>query len=245
MQSVQALRLPRAILVAGVTSVGLLAWAATASAASFTVTTASDSNDGGCIASLCSLRDAVVAADAAGGSSTITVPAGTYKLTIPSTGTNDPATGDLDIDNGAVVTINSAGAGATVIDANKIDRDLAVQSGASLAISGVTIENGDSSLTGASDHSTMPGYGGAIYSGAGAVSTAVASSDAYDDAEDDNAGGIEVDAGSMSISDTTIDHDCRARRLHRWSGVGLDRYRHDHRQFGRLRLRLVRQRRTG
>ncbi len=60
-----------------------LGGAASANAATFTVTTTADSSDGACTASLCSLRDAVEAADSTGGSSTITLPAGNYKLDDP------------------------------------------------------------------------------------------------------------------------------------------------------------------
>jgi CSLREA domain-containing protein len=64
----------RAVLLLGASAVGVLVVTGVASAESFTVTTPSDSNDGACTASLCSLRDAVVAADQAGTSSTITLP---------------------------------------------------------------------------------------------------------------------------------------------------------------------------
>jgi len=55
------------------------------------------------------LRAAVQAADNAGGASTITLPAGVYKLTIPSTAANDPSNGDLDINQTASVTLTGAG----------------------------------------------------------------------------------------------------------------------------------------
>src|SRR5690242_8835868 len=61
-------------------------------AANYTVTTTSDAVDGGCTAGTCTLRDAVLAANAAGGSSTITLPAGTYNLTISPTGSDDATT---------------------------------------------------------------------------------------------------------------------------------------------------------
>jgi len=140
-------------------TLGFLAWTGVASAASFTVTTTNDSYDAACAPTLCSLRDAIVAADAAGTASTITLPAGTYKLTIPSTGADNPSTGDLDIDNSASVTINGAGSGSTVIDANGFDRAFAVQNGAGLTLSGVTIEHGNPSSSSSGSQN-----GGAIYS---------------------------------------------------------------------------------
>ena len=145
---------------------GMLASGGVASANTFTVTTTNDSNDTGCTPSLCSLRDAIVAADAAGGPSTITLPAGTYKLSIPSTGTDDPTTGDLDVNGAASVTLSGAGSGATVIDADNVDRAFAVQQGAGLTLSGLTIENGNPAA-----NSSGFQDGGAIYSdGALAVS---------------------------------------------------------------------------
>src|SRR5579871_1823444 len=75
----------------------LLAVAAPASAASFTVNTGTDpaiTNPAAttCPAT-CSLRAAVVAADNLGASSTITIPAGTYDLAIASSGIDKPTNG--------------------------------------------------------------------------------------------------------------------------------------------------------
>jgi CSLREA domain-containing protein/uncharacterized repeat protein (TIGR01451 family) len=159
MRGVGAALLRRAVLLVAAAMLGLLVWTGVASAASFMVTTTNDSNDGACTVALCSLRDAVVAADAAGTVSTITVPAGTYKLTIASAGADDPTTGDLDINDNASITINGAGSGSTIIDANQIDRAFAVQKGAGLTLSGVTIEHGNPSAK-----SSGSQQGGAIYS---------------------------------------------------------------------------------
>jgi CSLREA domain-containing protein len=161
----------RRLLVWTLVALGGLGFAGSASAATLTVTTTADSNDGSCTASRCSLRDAVVAADQAGGVSTIAVPAGHYRLTIkPGSASgcsglatacdaNDPTHGDLDIDNSASVTIAGAGPGSTVINANSIDRAFAVQQGSSLALSKLKIENGE-----AGEYSTAREAGGAIYS---------------------------------------------------------------------------------
>ncbi len=135
------------------------------------------------------MRAAIVAADAAGGSSTINVPAGTYTLTIPSTDStasdvsDDPSTGDLDIDNSASITLAGAGAGQTIIDAGRQDRAFAVHQGASLSISGVTIQHGESDDTGADVNSMNAADGGAIYNdGSLTVSdSAFVHNSAYDD----------------------------------------------------------------
>jgi len=77
------------------------------------------------------------------GASTIVLAAGTYKLTIkPGTNTDDPATGDLDIDSGAFVSVDGVGSRSTLIASYRIDRSFAVHPGASLPVSKLTVENG-------------------------------------------------------------------------------------------------------
>ena len=71
--------------------------------------------------------------------------------------------GDLDVKSGTSVTLTGAGAGSTTLNANHVDREFAVQNGASLSVSGVTIEHGAQPDTSPSDNSTSPGRGGAIY----------------------------------------------------------------------------------
>jgi uncharacterized repeat protein (TIGR01451 family) len=91
----------------------------------------------------CTLRSAVQAANAAGGASTITLAAGTYKLTIDpvTAGTDDDSAGDLNIEN-SNLAITGAGAGSTTIDANFIDRAFNVDFDQTLSLSGVTITHG-------------------------------------------------------------------------------------------------------
>ncbi len=180
----------------------LLATPGARAATTFTVNTTSDQIDSdGCVSSgtTCSLRDAVIAADAAGGG-TIVLPSGTNTRTIASTGGDDPTTGDLDIDNGASVSITGAGAGQTIIDANQIDRAFAVQEAATLDVDGVTIENGA-----ASENSSDAGDGGAIYSD-GTLSV----SDSTITASSGERGGAiytDGDAGSTTITDSTLSED--------------------------------------
>jgi hypothetical protein len=95
----------------------------------------------------CSLRGAIIAANGnvPGPPDTITLPAGTYTLSIAGTdiSTNpNPATGDLDFTSG-FVTLNGAGAASTIIDGAGIDRVLDVKPNTnSVTISGLTIRNG-------------------------------------------------------------------------------------------------------
>jgi CSLREA domain-containing protein len=121
----------------------LLALSATARAATITVNITADAldpNDG-----RCSLREAVIAANAdtasgavpgecpAGfGSDTSNLPAGTFTLTLIGVNGDGAFTGDLDLKGHVVITgVGAAHAGSgTVIDANGIDRAVDVQPGA-------------------------------------------------------------------------------------------------------------------
>ena len=104
----------------------------------------------------CSLREAIQAANtdaavdacpAGSGDDTITLPAGTYTLSIAGTGEDSNATGDLNILTN--LTINGAGADATIIDGGAIDRVLHIPpSSTSLEIMGATVQNGSSDSDG-------------------------------------------------------------------------------------------------
>ena len=100
----------------------------------------------------CSLREAIQAANtdtivdactAGSGADTVTLPAGTYTLSIPGTDEDANATGDLDIFSD--LTINGASATTTILNANQIDRVLHIASG-TIEISSVTITNGNSGI---------------------------------------------------------------------------------------------------
>ena len=81
-----------------------------------------------------------MAADAAGGSSTIKLRNGIYELTLDGVNKDAGATGDLDLKGN--ITIKGSGACAgTIIDGNNIDRVIHVLAG-NVKISGVTIEHG-------------------------------------------------------------------------------------------------------
>src|SRR6188472_3443873 len=94
----------------------------------------------------CSLREAIQAANAdaafggcpaGSGDDTITVPAGTYILTLVGANDDLNQSGDLDIRSN--ITINGAGSASTVIDGNATDRVVDVPLGAVFSISQVTI----------------------------------------------------------------------------------------------------------
>lgn len=112
-------------------------------AANFTVTKVADTNDGVCDSD-CSLREAIVAANAAAGADHIILGSGlTYTLTLgpadPS-GTLVPGSGDLDITD--ALTIDGNG---STIDAALIDRVFNIQGNFSVTINNLTIKNGSAS----------------------------------------------------------------------------------------------------
>lgn len=125
-------------------------------AATFVVTRFDDGNDGTCDAD-CTLREAVIAANAAGGADTVLLPAGSYDLDIQdvTAGVDEDlaATGDLDIRAGGF-TLEGAGAGTTEIDAttlgNRIFHVTRDFSSAPITFRGVKLERGDASSFGGS-----------------------------------------------------------------------------------------------
>ena len=88
------------------------------------------------------------------GSDSITLQAGTYRLSIPTSGyANDINSGDLNVTESLV--IRGAGAGQTIIDADGIDRVVQVVPGVSLRLEDLTVTGGVSPAGAASI-----GYGG-------------------------------------------------------------------------------------
>ncbi len=143
-------RISQALRIRGIRTVllvmsFLLTLSASSQGAPFPVTKTADTADGTCDAD-CSLREAIIAANAAAGADTITLPAGTYNLSIPGTGENiagptgtNPAIGDLDITD--EVTIIGLSAATTIIDGQAIDRIFHIRGGP-VTINNVTVRNG-------------------------------------------------------------------------------------------------------
>lgn len=121
-----------------------------AHAATFTVNSTADTvdaapGDGACsdAGGNCTLRAAIREANALAGDDAITLPDGTYTLSLTGTNEGVAAQGDLDINDN--LTITGASAATTIIDANNIDRVIQVGTGAAgttVSISNVTIKNG-------------------------------------------------------------------------------------------------------
>lgn len=123
-----------------------------ARAATITVTTTLDQNSSSPADLVCSLREALIAANsnvgvgacAAGsrGLDTILLAAGTYELSIAGADENLSETGDLDVLES--VEIVGAGSSSTTIDANGIDILLNVPAGGvSLTVRNVTLRGGE------------------------------------------------------------------------------------------------------
>jgi uncharacterized repeat protein (TIGR01451 family) len=132
----------------------------------------------------CSLRGAIITANARPGADTINLPAGLYTLSINGANEDAAATGDLDITDS--LTIVGSGAAVTTIawldDSDVIpDRVFHIVSpGITVTISGIAIQNGQANLNGGgilnnatltlvesvvSDNESFFGYGGGIFSG--------------------------------------------------------------------------------
>lgn len=119
--------------LAGVPGLWPGVWAAPqAQGGTFTVNTTADENDG-CATGGCSLRDAILDANADPQADVIVLPAGSYTLTLA-------AGGDLPITQ--PVTLLGAGAADTIINGAGLTRVFDI-AGATVVISGVTLYNGN------------------------------------------------------------------------------------------------------
>ena len=138
------MRLARALIV--ISAVSLTAVPAVR-AATFIVTSTADAadatpGDGVCAtaAPTCTLRAAIQEANALSGADSITLPAGTYALTVTGTGEDAAATGDLDITGD--LTITGATSGQTIISASGIDRVFDIFAPANVTLSRLTVQSG-------------------------------------------------------------------------------------------------------
>ena len=176
----------------------------TAEAATITVTTLDDELNSDAD---CSLREAIQAANtnatvdactAGSGADTITLPTGTYALSISGAGEDSNATGDLDISDD--LTINGQGATSTIIDGGTIDRVLDVSPGVAATFAGVTITGGDSGA-GVSG-------GGVRNRGSLTIDNSVVTGNAAGDTTSVGAGagggGVLNDAGTLVINNSPV-----------------------------------------
>ncbi len=182
------------IALVAVVAIATLATAQPSEAAVFAVTRLDDPPPNGCAPADCSLREAVIAANAAAGADAITLPAGRYELAIAGRDEDAAAEGDLDIaDN---VTISGAGAGATTLDGNgeaTDDRIFEVMDGVTANVSAVTVTDGGPRQN--------PPLGGGGFDNHGTLTLdGVTVSDSWGGAD---GGGIR-NAGTLTVANSTI-----------------------------------------
>ncbi|MBN83318.1 MAG: hypothetical protein CMJ70_24560, partial [Planctomycetaceae bacterium] len=138
------------------------------------------------------LRAAIQEANALPGHDTISVPAGTYTLSLAGVGDDDALTGDLDVRQG--LTIVGAGVGETIIDADGLERVFQVFGGVVAELSGMTITGG--AVVGSED-------GGGIRNAGDLTLVDVV---VTGNAAEDSGGGINAD-GSVSLERVTISNN--------------------------------------
>jgi CSLREA domain-containing protein len=219
----------RGIWLASIATAFALLLPALAGAATIEVTTKADEFNTNLDA--CSLREAIWSANhdlviqapgchIGSGADEITVPDGTYPLTIAGYGEQGDATGDLDVTS--PVTIEHHGPGAAVVDAGGIDRVLEINApgSAAVTISGLVIEggvaagatNGGGILNTAGllnlsastvARNTATNWGGGIETRPGAASNLVNSTFSGNSASIDG-GGIDTTGATTTLLNVTV-----------------------------------------
>jgi CSLREA domain-containing protein len=190
------------------------AFAANAHAATFVVTRGDDPLPGACDSD-CSLREAVLAANAGPGGDTIDLPAGLFRLGRAGPNENAGSTGDLDLTKSVLLT--GAGARSTILDAAGLDRVFDIAPGVTALLADVTITGGfvdgngggiqnagtltllRATIAGNEARTATSRSGGGIASSGTLVVTrsTIAGNRAY------NGGGIEV-GGTLSLTSSTV-----------------------------------------
>lgn len=164
-----------------------------AEAETFTVTKTADTADGTCDAD-CSLREAVIAANANAGEDIIQIGVGTF--TITRAGDDDTASlGDLDVTQST--TIQGMGADVTVVDGGQLDRvfqfNPSSSSGVAIFLTNMTIQNGK----------VAGSMGGGIWSDS---YLAIQRCRITNNQADISGGGINF-SGSLGIQDSVFDNN--------------------------------------
>ncbi len=173
----------------GVVAFLFAAAAAPLRAATFVVTTTADSDDGACDAA-CSLREAIVAANAAPGADRVVLPSGTYALARAGAREDAGASGDLDVTDDLVIA--GDGVAATAIDAARLDRAIQVIN-AHLELADLTVRHG----------AATNGQDGGGVSAVGATLTLSRVEIAANTA-DGSGGGVYAGASTVTVVDSTL-----------------------------------------
>ena len=211
---------------AAVAAFASLAVAAPAAAKTYEVNKRSDHAPNGCKKKDCTLREAVLAANARGGSDRILLPQRkTYNLAIentdPTLGEEDGEEGDLDVTS--PLRLVHPGKGAAKVDANGVDRVFDVFAGAPTSFKRIVITGGDAASdtnipeiedggggirstadlvlrrSKVTSNSNSVDYGGGINLDQGAGLTLVRSSVSRNSSDDDG-GAIDSDDGPMRFN---------------------------------------------
>jgi len=204
--------------------------AVASSAATLHVTKATDDPVNGCDAD-CSLREAVIAANATVEHDTIIVPAGTYMLSLVGANEDAAATGDLDLDEN--VTIVGDPTGGTVIDGILADRlihltaatveliDLSLIRGSTtgdfFGAGGILVESGTLTMTrSALSDCTCDAYGGGIFS----LGTVILDRSAIIANTGSSGGGVYHAGDNLVLINTTVSGNTATTQFS--GGVSID-----------------------
>jgi PKD repeat protein len=142
-----------------------------------------------------SLREAVIFANENPGEDKISLPAGTYTLSIPGRGEDTAYTGDLDVtDPSGGLIIAGAGPGRTIIDGAGLDRVFHVL-GTELVLQGLTV-------TGGAIDGGVEAVGGAIAKPSGYLT--LVNCDVVDNTAAAGGGGIYSGAGGLDLRGTLV-----------------------------------------
>ncbi|MBV8146727.1 MAG: CSLREA domain-containing protein [Gammaproteobacteria bacterium] len=207
---------PRQLTVIA-TGLGLLLGGGAAQAAmgvgnTYTVTTTADSNDGACTVALCSLRDAINAADSDGTGPTINFSASIAGSTIVLTGPLPGIYGSMTIDGtNRNITVSGAGSyqvmtiftGTVVINALTIANGNCVEcSGAGIGVYPTKASAPSVTVSNSTFYGNSASTGGAVYS---LFPLSIANSTFYQNASTDGGGGaVEIDGSTLTVTDSTF-----------------------------------------
>jgi CSLREA domain-containing protein len=143
---------------------------------------------------VCTLRAAVMEANALAGNDTIVLPVGVFNLSLAAAGEDAAATGDLDLTSN--ITINGSSAvGSRIVGSG--DRVFQIHGGPSITFNNVTIRGG-----------SIAGDGGGIHFGGGTLllnNVIVGDSSAGNSAS--NGGGIYQAGGTLTVNFSTVSHN--------------------------------------
>ena len=182
-------------------------WAPAEAGSVLQVTKTQDTNDGVCDSD-CSLREAILAANANPGPDTIALPVGRFTLTIPGSDEDFCATGDLDI-LGASVSITGQGPLLSIVDASGLgDRvfDVDADSAATVNLEALTVARGNCSQ-----------HGGGIYHNQGQL--VLDNVVLRDNQSAAIGGGIYCSLGDLTVQGGSVirDNSCSTQ----WYGGGI------------------------